>query len=147
MKGKLEADGEIIECWDLMDMSIFLLNLFLSNLIIELFFSFFAAMISEGDTLKKQFTHRALKIWEFTYKTTTDKRKLLAEQLGIALDEPFPDSLGEVRIMSPTDSWKNKNAVPVIPNFYRKIKLDVEPSEAVTLKIAKSTEGMCVEQS
>lgn len=68
-------------------------------------------MISGGDIYKLAFTHKVLKIREFIDKTTSEKRKLLAKDLGTSVKDLFLDSLDKMRAVSPSKQTKMKNNI------------------------------------
>lgn len=99
-------------------------------------------MISKEDTDKHQFTYNALKIQEFSNKSAAEMRKLLLKELVTTIDESFPDSLDEVKSMSPNpDSLgevrsmslnkarRRKSMAPVIPRINKKKKVMVQSSD------------------
>lgn len=103
-------------------------------------------MISEGNTDKLPFTHRALKIKGFTNKNALEKRKLLAKDLDTIVDDMFPDSLDEVRSMYLSDQTNNKSGVPVIPRVNKNRKLEGESYEVVAPKVVTSTKETTIEK-
>lgn len=102
-------------------------------------------MITTGDTDRLDFIHGALKIREFTNKSTSEKEKLLAKDLGTSVEDLFPNYLDEVRAMSP-DQTKKRSVVPVIPIVNMKRKPEGKLYDSTAQKIQKAVKESVTEK-